>query len=63
MKLRLVILSFAISLLLTAPVFADITIFDDGATNGQYNAFFIDGPNGFVFNQSISDGFVATNTG
>ncbi len=63
MKLRLVVISLAISLALTVPAFADITLFDDGATNGQYNAFFIDGPNPGPYNQSISDGFVATNSG
>lgn len=38
-------------------------IFDDGPINGQYNAFFIDGPNSGPFSQSISDGFVATGSG
>lgn len=64
MKLRFVVVSLAISVLLTVPAFADIVLFDDGATNGQYNAFFIDGPNpGGPYVQSISDGFVATNSG
>lgn len=64
MKLRLVLITLAISLLLTIPAFAaDIVLYDDGPINGQYNALFIDGPNGQIFNQSISDGFVATGSG
>jgi hypothetical protein len=63
LKLRLVVISLAISLLLTIPAFADIVLFDDGATNGQFNALFIDGPNGQVWNQYISDGFTATGGG
>ncbi len=38
-------------------------LYDDGPTNGQYNAFFIDGPNPGPYSQSISDGFVATGSG
>ena len=38
-------------------------LFDDGATNGTVNGFFIDGPNPGPFSQSISDGFVATGSG
>jgi hypothetical protein len=38
-------------------------LFDDGATDGFTNAIFIDGPNFGPFNQSISDGFVATGSG
>ena len=63
MKLRLVVLSLAVSLLLTVPAFADIVLFDDGPTDGFTNAFFIDGPNPGPFSQNISDGFVATNSG
>ena len=63
MKLRLVVISFAICLLLTAPAFADIILFDDGPTDGFTNGFFIDGPNPGPFSQSISDGFVATGSG
>lgn len=64
MKPRLV-LSLAISLLLTVPAFAssEYVLFDDGPTNGQYISFYIDGPNPGPFNQYISNGFVATNTG
>ncbi len=63
MKLRLVVISIAISLLLTVPAFASITIYDDGATDGTYNGFFIDGPNPGPWNQYISDGFVASESG
>ena len=38
-------------------------IFDDGATDGLDNGFFIDGPNPGPFSQSISDQFTATNSG
>jgi hypothetical protein len=38
-------------------------IFDDGATDGLDNGFFIDGPNPGPFSQSISDGFFATGSG
>jgi hypothetical protein len=38
-------------------------IFDDGATDGFDNGFFIDGPNPGPFSQSISDQFTATGSG
>jgi len=50
-------------MLFTVSAFADTVLFDDGATNGQYNGFFIDGPNNGPFGQNISDGFVATGSG
>jgi hypothetical protein len=54
----------AVCLALSASAFAsDVVLFDDGATNGFYNAFFIDGPNPGPFSQSISDGFVAASSG
>ncbi len=64
MKLRFTVVLFAIlCLALSATAFADNVLFDDGATNGTYNAFFIDGPNPGPFSQNISDGFVATASG
>jgi hypothetical protein len=64
LKLHLTAVLLAIlCLALSAPAFADIVLFDDGATNGTYNGFFIDGPNPGPFSQSISNGFVATNSG
>ncbi len=64
MKLHFAVVSLAIlCLVFTVPAFADNVLFDDGATNGQNNAFFIDGPNGQVWNQYISDGFTATDSG
>ena len=61
MKMRIATLSLTIlCLALSAPAFADI--YNDGATLGTTNAFFIDGPGG-PFGQSISDGFFATNSG
>src|SRR6202012_461141 len=51
-----------ICLALSTSAFAGV-IFDDGPTNGQVNALFIDGPGPGPFSQSISDGFVATNSG
>jgi len=53
----LTVLCFALS----TTAFAN-TIYNDGATNGTYNALFIDGPSG-PFGQSISDGFVASGSG
>jgi hypothetical protein len=50
-------------MLLVVPAFADFVLFDDGPTNGQYNALFIDGPNPGPWNQYISNGFTATDTG
>ena len=38
-------------------------IFDDGATDGLDNGFFIDGPNPGPFSQNISDQFTATGSG
>ncbi len=64
MKLHLAVVFLAIlCLVFTVPTFADNVIFDDGATNGTYNGFFIDGPNPGPYSQSISDGFVATASG
>ena len=61
MKMRVGTISL-ICLALSAPAFAGI-IYTDGATNGSINAFFIDGPGpGGPFNQTLSDGFVATNS-
>jgi len=63
MKVRTVVLSVTLlCLALSAPAFAG-TIFDDGPTNGQYNAFFVDGPNPGPFSQWIADQFVATGSG
>jgi len=62
MRLALVILA-ALCLVFSVSAFADTVLFDDGATDGTYNGFFIDGPNPGPFSQSISDGFVATNSG
>ncbi len=64
MKLRLtVVLLAVVTVALSASAFADSILFDDGATDGTYNGFFIDGPNNGPFSQSISDGFVATGSG
>ena len=61
--MKLLTLSLTIlCLALAAPAFAGV-IYSDGATNGTTNALFIDGPNPGPFNQSISDGFVATASG
>jgi hypothetical protein len=38
-------------------------LFDDGATNGLTNAFFIDGPNPGPYSQWIADQFTATGSG
>ncbi len=63
MKLRFTVLCLTLALLvMSAPAFAGV-IFDDGATDGFDNGFFIDGPNPGPFSQSISDGFVATGSG
>jgi hypothetical protein len=59
MKMRVGIMSL-ICLALSAPAFAGI-IYTDGPINGTSNAFFIDGPGG-PWTQTISDGFVATNS-
>jgi hypothetical protein len=63
MKTRIAWLSLLtiLCLALGSTAFAG-TLYSDGPTNGTYNALFIDGPNG-PFGQSISDGFVATNSG
>ena len=62
MKMRVGTISL-ICLALSAPAFAGIVIYTDGPTNGTSNAFFIAGPIGGPSNQTISDGFVATNSG
>ena len=62
MKMRIAVLSLTIlCLALSAPAFAG-EIYNDGPTDGFTNAFIIDGPGG-PFGQTISDGFVATNSG
>jgi hypothetical protein len=61
MRSRLISLML-VGLALCAPASAGI-IFDDGATDGFDNGFFIDGPNPGPFSESISNGFVATATG
>jgi hypothetical protein len=61
--LKLLTLSLTVlCLTLATPAFAGI-IFDDGPIDGTTNAFFIDGPGGTFFQQTISDGFVATGSG
>ena len=61
--MRLLTLSLILlCLALAAPAFAGV-IYTDGPTNGTINALFIDGPNPGPYNQSISDGFVATAIG
>jgi hypothetical protein len=63
LKLRIATLALTLlCLALSAPAFAG-TIFDDGAINGNYNAFFVDGPNPGPFSQWIADQFVATGSG
>jgi len=59
-KMRVAIMSL-ICLALSAPAFADIIIYTDGPIDGTSNAVFIDGPGG-PRTQTISDGFVATNS-
>jgi hypothetical protein len=62
LKMRIAVLSLTIlCLALSAPVFAG-TLYNDGPTDGFSNAFIIDGPGGSP-GQTISDGFVATNSG
>ena len=59
MKMRMAVLSLTIlCLALSTFAFAG-TVYDDGAINGNVNAFIIDGPGG-SFGQTISDGFFAT---
>ena len=61
--MKLLTLSLTVlCLALAAPAFAGV-IYTDGPTNGTINALFIDGPNPGPYNQSISDGFVATASG
>jgi hypothetical protein len=57
LTLSLILLCLA----LAAPAFAGV-IYTDGPTDGT-NGLWIDGPNPGPFNQSISDGFVATASG
>ena len=38
-------------------------LYDDGPTDGNTNAFFIDGPGPGPFSQTISDGFIASASG
>jgi len=42
---------------------APTVLFDDGPTDGNTNAFFIDGPSSGPFLQTISDGFIASASG
>ncbi len=64
MKLRLAVITLiALCLALSAPAFADLSFYDDGPTNGQYNAFFIDGPNPGPYSQNISNGFISNLSG
>lgn len=61
--MRIATLSLTIlCLALSAPAFAG-TIYNDGAIDGNTNAFFIDGPGPGPFSQSISDQFVASGSG
>jgi hypothetical protein len=59
-------LSFIAPILLllacSAPSFGNV-LYTDGPTLGTTNGFFIDGPNSGPYSQSISDSFVATNSG
>jgi len=52
----------AFCLALNGSAFASI-VFDDGATDGTYNAFFIDGPNPGPYSQWITDLFTPTGPG
>ena len=61
MKMQIALLSLLFLALSSTPAFAGI-LYTDGAVNGTVNAFFIDGPGG-TFQQTISDGFVATTSG
>jgi hypothetical protein len=61
LKMRIATLLTILCLALSAPVFAG-TLYNDGPTDGFTNAFIIDGPGGSP-GQTISDGFVATNSG
>ena len=38
-------------------------LYDDGPTDGNTNALFIDGPGAGPFSQTISDGFIAAASG
>ncbi len=64
MKLRFAMALLAVlCLALSTTAIAQNVLFNDGPTNGQLNALFIDGPNPGPFQQSISDGFIATGSG
>jgi PEP-CTERM motif len=63
LKIRIASVAFLtiLCLALNAPAFAG-TLYNDGSTDGFTNALIIDGPSGSP-GQTISDGFVATNSG
>ena len=66
MKVRLAVLVALLCLALRASAWEQscfACVFDDGPTNGYYNALFIDGPNPGPFGENISDGFYPTQSG
>ncbi len=64
MKAHFASLLVAVFFALGVPADASlIVLYDDGPLVGDSNAFYIDGPGAGPFSQSISNGFVATNSG
>ncbi len=63
MKARIAALPVLLCFALGAPAYATTVIFDDGAVDGSTNGYFIDGPGAGPFQQTVSNGFVATNSG
>jgi hypothetical protein len=61
-SLKIVSFSLLTAFALSAPAFADTTLYSNGPTNGNNNGFYIDGPSG-PFGQTISDSFVASASG
>ena len=62
MSIAIRTLGVGLCLAMSIPGLADI-LYTDGPVLGTTNAFFIDGPGSGPFSQSISDGFIATNSG
>lgn len=63
MKMRIATLSLTILCLALASTAFAAELYNDGPTDGTTNAFIIDGPSSGAFEQTISDGFVASGSG